>query len=32
VAWVVLIVFFGVANLIATIGEHCMPFGGDFAL
>tara|TARA_R110002073_G_scaffold37586_1_gene108301 strand:+ start:217 stop:528 length:312 start_codon:yes stop_codon:yes gene_type:complete len=25
-----LVIFFRVANLIATIGKHRMPFGGDF--
>ena len=27
-----LIVFFGMADLIATIGKHRMPFGSYFAL
>jgi|TARA_B110000037_G_C17036651_1_gene471913 hypothetical protein len=26
-----LVIFFRVANLIATIGKHRMPFGGGFA-
>ena len=32
VVWVVLIVFLGVAYLIATVGKHRVPFGGNFAL
>ena len=26
-----LVIFFSMANLIATIGKHRMPFGGGFA-